>query len=219
MMKEQESNTENPEETKSNPEAKQHAVKLEEGRLHAFQNRPPPLGPMRPSDYGMSHLKRSPFPHNMGGVDSRLPAFAELPKVYVCGFLFDSRFDFVALVKKAKPEWQRGMLNGIGGLVEPMDRDANEAMEREFHEETQLVFTKWVPFLILHVPEIEVQFFTGHADRRYTLVGSEEEPVGWYQTNATYRPNTLPNLQWLIPMAMLKLQRPDWNEQSILITQ
>jgi 8-oxo-dGTP pyrophosphatase MutT (NUDIX family) len=194
--------------------AERRAAMLEEERTHAHQQSippPPPLPAIPPSDYGLSHLK---------GAFPGLPKVMTGPRnIYVCGFLFDSQYDFVALVKKSKPDWQVGLLNGIGGKMEPMDRDTKETMEREFHEETQVIFTKWVPFLTLHVPEIEVQFFTGRADKRYRLVGLEDEPVGWYQTNPTFRPAAVPNLQWLIPMAMMKLQRPDWKEESILITQ
>jgi hypothetical protein len=37
---------------------------------------------------------------------------------YVCGFMFANDFTEVALIRKNKPEWQRGKLNGIGGKVE-----------------------------------------------------------------------------------------------------
>jgi 8-oxo-dGTP diphosphatase len=34
---------------------------------------------------------------------------------YVLGFMFSSDHSEVALIRKRKPEWQRGKLNGIGG--------------------------------------------------------------------------------------------------------
>src|SRR6185312_13820633 len=53
---------------------------------------------------------------------------------YVVGFLFSTAFDRVALIRKQKPKWQAGLLNGIGGKIEA-DESAPEAMFREFFEE------------------------------------------------------------------------------------
>jgi 8-oxo-dGTP pyrophosphatase MutT (NUDIX family) len=59
-----------------------------------------------------------------------------LPKIvrYVCGFAMGP--NDVLLLTKAKPEWQRGKLNGVGGRVETSDAGLRAAMEREFLEET-----------------------------------------------------------------------------------
>lgn len=57
-------------------------------------------------------------------------------KRYVVGFMFDGRFEKVALIRKLKPAWQAGKLNGIGGKVEVSDEDELAAMVREFREET-----------------------------------------------------------------------------------
>lgn len=41
-------------------------------------------------------------------------------KKYVLGFMFstEDRGQKVALIKKLKPKWQAGLLNGIGGKIE-----------------------------------------------------------------------------------------------------
>jgi len=57
-------------------------------------------------------------------------------KEYVLGFAFDEKRSNVVLVKKNRPEWQAGFLNGVGGKVEEIDIDAFHAMSREFEEET-----------------------------------------------------------------------------------
>lgn len=57
-------------------------------------------------------------------------------KNYVLGFAFDKR-GAVALICKARPDWQAGKWNGIGGHVESGETSF-DAMEREFYEETTM---------------------------------------------------------------------------------
>jgi len=54
---------------------------------------------------------------------------------YVVGFAFSRYGNKVALIRKNKPDWQAGKLNGIGGKVE-QDEYYFYAMVREFREET-----------------------------------------------------------------------------------
>lgn len=56
---------------------------------------------------------------------------------YVLGFAFD-QYDAVALIRKARPDWQKGRWNGIGGKREPGE-DGPTAMAREFREETGMI--------------------------------------------------------------------------------
>src|SRR4051812_3192633 len=53
---------------------------------------------------------------------------------YVCGFAFDLLGRLV-LIRKKRPEWQAGRLNGVGGHQEPGETP-EVAMAREFYEET-----------------------------------------------------------------------------------
>lgn len=54
-------------------------------------------------------------------------------KHYVLGFYLTPHG--VVLIEKTKPDWQRGLCNGLGGSVEPSERGV-EAMVREFREES-----------------------------------------------------------------------------------
>jgi 8-oxo-dGTP diphosphatase len=54
---------------------------------------------------------------------------------YVLGFAFNSDKDYVVLINKNKPNWQKGSLNGVGGKIETGETEGN-AMVREFYEET-----------------------------------------------------------------------------------
>ena len=54
---------------------------------------------------------------------------------YVVGFCFNANHTQVALIRKKRPEWQAGLLNGIGGHIEDGETPI-EAQVREFLEET-----------------------------------------------------------------------------------
>lgn len=54
---------------------------------------------------------------------------------YVLGFMFSESLHEVCLIKKNRPVWQAGRINGIGGKVE-QDECNLAAMVREFYEET-----------------------------------------------------------------------------------
>lgn len=61
---------------------------------------------------------------------------------YTVGFLFDENQDHVALIHKEHPDWQKGLLNGIGGKLTPGESPA-DAHEREFTEETGVSGIDW----------------------------------------------------------------------------
>ena len=88
---------------------------------------------------------------------------------YVCGFLVDEAWDQVVLVKKLRPTWQAGKLNGVGGKIETIIGEKVEspldAMIREFKEETGNVVVNWTYYCQLAggtspiQPEWKVDFF------------------------------------------------------------
>lgn len=67
--------------------------------------------------------------------------------LYVCGFHFSEDLKQVVLIRKQKPEWQKGKLNGVGGKIEDNEHGLG-AMIREFKEETDKLVTDWKPFYI-----------------------------------------------------------------------
>ena len=73
-------------------------------------------------------------------------------KLYVVGFAFNKKGDHVVLVHKDRPEWQAGLINGVGGKVEDTDLEYIDAMTREFFEETGMftVAPDWDHFATLH---------------------------------------------------------------------
>lgn len=77
---------------------------------------------------------------------------------YVAGFLFSECQKYVAMVRKNKPEWQKGKLNGIGGKIEAGETP-HEAMVREFREETGILIPAWDNTAIINGNGWTVYFF------------------------------------------------------------
>ncbi len=128
-------------------------------------------------------------------------------KRYSVGFLFSHDLRSVAMIEKARPEWQRGKLNGIGGHIEDGE-NSFEAMCREFHEETGIVFTDWTLGIKLEHERYALHIFKGVLpvmDRLPDLKnGDPTEPVGWQPVELLHNANTIPNLKWVIPLLLDK---------------
>jgi 8-oxo-dGTP diphosphatase len=127
---------------------------------------------------------------------------------YVVGLAFSPDFKRVALIRKTRPEWQRGRLNGIGGKVE-RDETPVAAMRREFREEAGVDTQErdWTHKLTLSSPSEgwAVDFFA-------TALG---DPVLLHTTNQTGEIEevivcfvddlpeaVLPNLRWIVPLCL-----------------
>lgn len=128
-------------------------------------------------------------------------------KRYVAGFLFDDR-GYVALINKRRPEWQRGKLNGIGGHIEK-DESSENAMVREFKEETGLAVFHWKHFATVGGSSYSVEWFMTRLSwqtelgYRRDIASITDEAVGWYLVDKLPS-NIIPNLKWLIPLADYK---------------
>lgn len=126
-------------------------------------------------------------------------------KDYVVGFAFDTAdTGDVVLIEKQKPEWQKGLLNGVGGKMEARETPQS-AMEREFKEEAGvLVYAmRWRHYATMSnrkhwtcrcfaaqlTPEEFKQVETCEAEKIVTCPTNIQSGV-------------LTNLRWLIPMAL-----------------
>ena len=122
---------------------------------------------------------------------------------YVAGFMIAGDRK-VALVKKCKPEWQRGRLNGIGGKIEDGETPY-DAMAREFLEETGFATKgdEWHRFAVLSDDNTFcVHFFCRHVVAMPVLRTMEEEEIVTVRIDSITTKNAIPNLTWLIPMAL-----------------
>lgn len=130
------------------------------------------------------------------------------PRKFVVGFLITTDRRHVLLVRKNRPEWQSGMLNGVGGKVRT-DELFHQAMRREFMEEAGL-HMEWREFCRLTGSYGEVRFFYSIAGHNETQLvrSATDEKISWHRTGRLPA-NVVPNLRWLIPMAL----SPDHGEK------
>lgn len=126
-------------------------------------------------------------------------------KRYVAGFLFNKSGTEVALVIKNKPEWQTGKANGIGGKIEPDDVTVYHAMVREFYEETgvQTAEQNWDHYVTLNGEGYECNFLRAFGDP-WECQTMEEEEIIIINVEALDMYDHIPNLRWLIPLALDK---------------
>lgn len=122
---------------------------------------------------------------------------------YVVGFVFTPDRQEVALIRKLRPKWQAGRLNGIGGKVEPGESPL-EAMVREFEEETGVRIGpfKWTRAVRMEAPTWEINFFTSFTDRVGEVQSKTDEEVGIYPVRTLWQQETISNLRWLVPLML-----------------
>lgn len=125
---------------------------------------------------------------------------------YCLGFALNNYH--VLLIRKIKPEWQNGRLNGVGGKVKD-NETAQSAMTREFQEETGIYApqTEWEPISILEAPTYVVHVFARFGD--FQEYQSTTDETLEEHSIIELPSSCLDNLHWLIPMCLdLSIQRP-----------
>lgn len=122
--------------------------------------------------------------------------------------MFSLDFSLVWMVRKNRPDFQAGKLNGIGGKVE-LREDPISAMVREFREETgaETRAEEWLPFArIGHLPDWAVYFYACQSDRYDLETKTDETIVSIDTATISTRADVLENMRWLIPLAMDRLK-------------
>lgn len=127
-------------------------------------------------------------------------------KKYVLGFMFSDLFETegeVALIRKTKPEWQKGKLNGIGGKIED-DESPISAMIREFYEETgrgtDAEDWKYCGNMIGKDWTVDVYACFGNLSELETT--TDEEVVCFELPEVFQSGEVIDNLKFLIPMSL-----------------
>lgn len=128
---------------------------------------------------------------------------------YVVGFMFDDSMSNVALIRKQKPEWQAGLLNGIGGKIEEAELPAH-AMSREFSEEAGFYVpaADWKNFCSMGGTNNDGQTF--HVEFFYCigkpqkLISMEAKKIEVWQVDLITGclVKSIGNLPWLVALAI-----------------
>ncbi|MEG3175831.1 NUDIX domain-containing protein [Sphingomonas sp. RB3P16] len=138
----------------------------------------------------------------IGGTGDAVRCECPARQAYVAGFLFSADRNWLALIRKQKPKWQVGKLNGIGGKIEPGETPL-AAMIREFAEEGGVVVTGWQPVAVLTGSDFIVHFFAAFSDVIDSVMSMEAEQIEIRKTNVHLRdPMLMANLGCLIPLAL-----------------
>lgn len=135
-------------------------------------------------------------------------------QVYSVAFAF-YRED-VLLIRKAKPDWQKGLLNGIGGKMEPGDINVLDTTRREFVEETGLFGARidpiiyhamaWKEYLTHKQPVVYFSAFEIEQHDMFTACQNTQRAVEPchivpLKRIQAYNHEMMPNLPFLIQMA------------------
>ena len=127
---------------------------------------------------------------------------------YVCSFLFSPDRGRVLLIRKNRPAWQAGKLNGVGGKIEPGEAP-HTAARREFREETGLDLAESAFEHVLTLGGAD-DFGSGQPWEGYFFraFGSVEAARALTDERLEVHPtrplpaDTIPNLGWIIPLLL-----------------
>lgn len=123
---------------------------------------------------------------------------------YVAGFVFDGLGQIVLLIEKRRPKWQAGLLNGIGGSIEPGESPA-QAMSREFLEEAGVTVnpSAWRDIAVLSFPAGRVFFFSLFSGLACGGARAQtDEPLRCVRVSELGSLDVVPNLRFLIPLCL-----------------
>lgn len=134
-----------------------------------------------------------------------------MKKQMVVGFMFNRKGTELVLIEKKKPDWQKGLLNGVGGKVEALETPIG-AMVREFEEETGVHTEEdmWQPFAKMEGDDWEVYCLCGFSNVLYQTKTMEEEVIVRH-TLANPLPNAISNIPVLIELALLRRENDGFN--------
>lgn len=124
---------------------------------------------------------------------------------YVVGFAFSENRETILLIEKKRPEWQKGLHNGIGGHIEDKE-DSLAAMYRECKEETGLVLG-WIRKGVMEGMnndgnKFQCHIFYAYSDNIFNFKQIEDEKLGLHDPFLIPQMLVVTNLNFLIPYGM-----------------
>lgn len=120
---------------------------------------------------------------------------------YVNGFLFSPDYKRIVLIRKNRPTFQIGKLNGIGGRIE-QDEAPIDAMKREFIEEAGLDVENWHKFSIMEGNDWIVHMYVAISEDYTKTYSNTDEEIEIHYVFDLANLDVIPNLKWLIPLSI-----------------
>jgi 8-oxo-dGTP diphosphatase len=126
-------------------------------------------------------------------------------KSYVVGFIFSKDGLSTALIRKNRPAWQRGRLNGVGGHIEPGERVVT-AMRRECEEETGVTIPEeaWDEIAVVYGDDFQIFYFRTFVEIATLLQmkSQTDEEVEIMSPNVSNLSMIVPNVRWMLSFAL-----------------
>jgi len=123
---------------------------------------------------------------------------------YCLGFAFLHARTHVVLIRKRRPKWQFGKVNGVGGHVEEGEL-AIEAMRREFREETgvDVEESRWTQFGVMGAyEEWSCDLFRTELRAGTERPESKTDEEVLVASAFSLPLEVIPNLRWIVPAAL-----------------
>jgi 8-oxo-dGTP diphosphatase len=125
---------------------------------------------------------------------------------YSLGLIFDQQYERVVLMRKNRPEWQRGRLNGVGGKLEAGETNL-ECVVREVSEETGLVTQPddWAHIASIGGSDWQMEVFAMASSSIDGAKTMTDEDVGTYRISEL-PPGVMSNIPWLVALAIDRMR-------------
>ena len=123
---------------------------------------------------------------------------------YVLGLICSPDHKRTVLVRKNRPFWAEGKLNGPGGKIEETDSSPSHAMSRELAEETGLHIPPetWRPLHTLEDPHYLVYCFFATHPNIYEARTLTDEALEFHEMESLWnRTDLVPSMGLLITLA------------------
>lgn len=122
---------------------------------------------------------------------------------YVVGFVFSPDRRKVLLIRKKRPNWQKGKLNGIGGhIIE--DEKPVEAMCRTAKKEADIDLPEeyWKRFAFINSTEFDLHCFRTFTNQIDLAETKTDEHLVKLTLDILNPEELIYNVNWLIPLAL-----------------
>jgi len=120
--------------------------------------------------------------------------------IFVLALLYSADLRQVVLMHRARPAWQAGRVNALGGKLLPGE-SAEAAARREVREECGVDVGQWREVLVWDDAEYVMHVMRGASEQAREARTLEDQEVFLADVNAL-PDNVIDNLRWLVPLAL-----------------